>query len=417
MNATADQVSALPPVPEAEPGSAGAPCAYAALRTERSITRVRLPGGQPVWLVSRYADVREALAHPGLVRPVIATWPPQDAEPWPRQVLTLLELRGDSHKRVRGAVAPAFTPRRMEALAPRIRAVANELIDELLREGPPGDLIAGFTEPFPLRVLCEFLGVDHTECAAFTEHTETVLDATRVPLERTLRALDALRDFAADLVDECQRGRGHGLLGQLARAPQGEGGLGRDDLISVTISMLIAGYKTNVQHFGSALPTLLERPWLVNRLRARPDQIPDAVEELLRHVPLMNAVIVLVATEDLDLGGRHIREGEAVMPVIASANRDGGTFAQADEFDPERTPNPHLTFGRGPHYCPGGHLTRMQLRIALETLLTRLPGLRPHTAVNRLEWDEDAPLRAPLRLPVRWDQRPPGLRDEDGARP
>ncbi|WP_017589960.1 cytochrome P450 [Nocardiopsis ganjiahuensis] len=417
MNAATDRVPELPLVPQAEPGSAGSPCAYAALRAERPISRVRLPTGEPVWLVSRYADVREALAHPRLVRPVIATWPPQDAEPWPRKVLTLLELRGDVHKRVRGAVAPAFTPRRLEALAPRIRAVADELVDELLREGPPGDLVEGFTEPFPLRVLCEFLGVDPAECAAFTEHTETVLDATRVPLERTLRALDALRDFAADLVDECRRGGGSGLLGQLARAARDEGGLDRDDLISVTISMLIAGYKTNVQHFGSALPTLLERPRLLSRLRLHPDLIPDAVEELLRHVPLMNAIVVLVATGDLELGGRHIREGEAVMPVIASANRDAETFGRADEFDPERSPNPHLAFGRGPHYCPGGHLTRMQLRIALETLLARLPGLRPDTAVDRLEWDEDAPLRAPLRLPVRWDRCSSGSRGPGGVRP
>ncbi|XKK42257.1 cytochrome P450 [Nocardiopsis sp. ARC36] len=126
------------------------------------------------------------------------------------------------------------------------------------------------------------------------------------------------------------------------------------------------------------------------------------MEELLRHVPLMNAIVVLVATEDLDIGGRRIREGEAVMPVIASANRDGDAFERADEFDPGRAPNRHLVFGRGPHYCPGGHLTRMELRIGLETLLARLPDLRPAEPTERLAWNEDSPLRAPLRLPVLW---------------
>lgn len=414
MRDTAVPTAALPPVPEAETGSPGSPCAYAALRAHGPVTRAVLPEGDPVWLVSRHDDVRRALGDPRLVRPVIATWPPRDEEPWPRRVLTLLELNGADHARVRGAVAPAFTPRRLDALEPRVRALADALVTDLIRKGPPGDLVADFTEPFPLRVLCAFLGIDDTACVAVAAHIETVLQATRVPLARTLAALDALRDHAAALVDAAAREGGEGLLGRLAAVPAGEGGLGREDLVSVTVSMLMAGYRTNVQHFGAALVTLLERPALVRRLRERPEEIPAAAEELLRHVPLMNAIVLLVATEDLDIGGQRVLAGDAVMPVIASANRDGDAFERADEFDPRRAPNRHLVFGRGPHYCPGGHLTRLQLRVALETLLARLPDLRQAGPPDLLAWNQDSPLRAPLRLPVLWGSAPGPDRPPEG---
>ncbi|RJL36220.1 cytochrome P450 [Bailinhaonella thermotolerans] len=385
----------VPPVPEAEAGSAGAPGAYARLRAGRPVTRARLPQGEAVWVVSRYADVRRALADERLVRPVIATWPPGRGTASAARVLTLLELNGADHARVRRASAPAFAPRGLERLAPVVREIAGQHADAIARQGPPADLVAGFTEPFPLRVLCALLGVPEEERGEFVPHVETVLAATLVPLERVLGALERLQEYAEGLVDR-GRARGSGLLGELA------GTLERDDLVTLTVSLLMAGYKTNVQHFANALLTLLDAGPAAREL-VTPAAMDGTVEELLRHVPLMNAIVVLVATEDLEIAGRPVRRGDAVLPIIASANRDASVFTAADDFDPARRPNPHLAFGRGPHYCLGAHLTRLQLRIMLETLFARLPAMRLAIPREDLRWEEpSSPLRAPLTLPVTW---------------
>ncbi|WP_017594455.1 cytochrome P450 [Nocardiopsis potens] len=396
-----DGAPGAPPVPPPEPGSAGSPCGYAALRAAGGPTRAVLPQGETVWLVTRYEQVQAALADPRLVRPVISTWPPGRGEGADRRVLTLLELNGPAHRRVRGAVSPAFAPRRLERFAPRVRALAEEAADRMAARGGSADLVADFTGPFPVAVLCALLGIAPGAEEGFRPLVETVLRATLVPLEQILGALSELQDFAAALVDRQLREPGGDVLGELAAGSAAEGGLDRDELVTFTVSMLMAGYKTNVQHFAAALFSLLggdggpARP-----LSADP---PEAlVEELLRYVPLMNAIVLLVAEDDLELGGAEIRRGDAVMPVLASANRDGAVFDSPDELHPGRAPNPHLVFGRGPHYCLGAHLTRMQLRIGLGVLADRFPGLRLAVRPDEVEWDDTSPLRAPLRLPVRW---------------
>ncbi|MBV2365560.1 cytochrome P450 [Streptomonospora nanhaiensis] len=387
---------AAPPIPEAEPGSPGAPRAYAALRAHDPVCRVAAPKGEPAWLVTRHADVRAALADPRLVRPLAGTWPPGHPPARPPRP-TLLELSGADHARHRSAAAAFLSPRRLEAGAGRIRALAHECADHLVRQGPPADLRAGFAAPFPLRVLCALLGVDPAEEAEFGPHVRTVLNPARVPSEAFLASVAALEDYAGRLADRGRRGPDSALPAALAADPA----LDRDGRALVVQSVLIAGYHTVVQHLGAALAALLQRPHGLAEVCASPHVLDTAVEELLRHVPLMNAFVLLVATEDLELGGRAIARGEAVMPVIASANRDRAVFADPDDLAPRRRPNPHLAFGRGPHHCLGAHLARMELRIGLAVLAERLPGARLAVPAHSLAWD-DADLRAPLRLPATW---------------
>ncbi|GAA0348470.1 cytochrome P450 [Streptomyces blastmyceticus] len=397
---------ALVPVPDVEPGTAGPPCAYARLRAEQPVVKAQLPNGETGWLISRYEDARAAFADPRLVRPLLSAWPPREEEDAPPPCLpTFLEMTGAHHERVRRAVLPLFGRRRLEFMEPRIRTMAEELIDTMTAsaEGRTADLIAAYVEPLPLRVLCETVGLPHEDRDVYLPHTLTLLGAAGLSMEEVLAALYALQDYASELIGRKEREEGedyiHLLLAESRRAGSE---LTRDDVVSFVVTMLMAGYKTNMQHTGNALLALLTHPEQMRKLRDAPEGIGTAVEELLRYVPLMNAINILVAEEDFTLHGQRIRAGDAVVPVPASANRDPAAFADPDSLDLTRTPNAHIAFGHGPHACTGGHLTRLQLGTAVRVLLERLPDIELAVPAESIPWDESTPLRAPARLPVRW---------------
>ncbi|MEV4741868.1 cytochrome P450 [Streptomyces sp. NPDC049555] len=397
----------LIPVPEPEPGTAGPPCAYARLRTEAPVVKAQLPNGETGWLLSRYEDVRAAFADHRLVRPLMSAWPPREGDDAPPPALpTFLEMTGEHHERVRRTVLPMFGRKRLEFMAPRIRSMAEELVDDMVAGADDGtaDLVASYADPLPLRVLCETVGLPYEDRDVYLPHTLALLGASGLTMDEVLAALNALQDYAGDLISRKEKeGEGEDYIRLLLAESSRPGGeLSRDDVVSFVVTMLMAGYKTNIQHTSNALLVLLTHPEQLRMLREDPRRIPTAVDELLRYVPLMNAINILVATEDFTLHGQRIREGDAVVPVPASANRDPQAFADPDSLDLTRTPNAHVAFGHGPHACTGAHLTRMQLAIAIQVLLERLPGIELAAAADTLPWDESTPLRAPARLPVRW---------------
>lgn len=398
---------ALIPVPEVEPGTAGPPCEYARLRTEQPVVKALLPNGETGWLISRYEDARAAFADPRLVRPLLSAWPPREGEDAPPPCLpTFLEMTGAHHERVRRTVLPMFGRSRLKFMEPRIRAMAGELIDAMVAGAGDGtaDLVAAYADPLPLRVLCETTGLPYEDREIYLPHTLALLGASGLTMEEVLEALYALQDYADGLISLREKdsdGEDYiRLLLAETRRPGSE--LTRDDVVSFVVTMLMAGYKTNIQHTSNALLVLLTHPEQLRRLREAPEGIGTAVDELLRYVPLMNAINILVATEDLTLHGQHIRAGDAVIPVPASANHDPQAFTDPDRLDLTRTPNAHVAFGHGPHACTGGHLTRMQLAITIEVLLERLPGIELAVPAETIPWDESTPLRAPALLPVRW---------------
>ncbi|MGH4034142.1 cytochrome P450 [Actinomycetota bacterium Odt1-20B] len=400
------------PVPVPDPGTAGPPCAYAALRAEHPVVKAQLDNGETGWLLSRYTDTRAALADPRLIRPLLSAWPPrQGADAPPPCLPTFLEMTGAHHERVRRAVLPLFGRKRLGFMAPRIRAMAEELIDTMAAgaEDSTADLIPAYVDPLPLRVLCATVGLPYEDRDLYLPHTLTLLSAAGLPMEDVLAALYALQSYATELIgrkekeepaEEGERGDYIRLLLAESRSPGS--GVTRDDVISFVVTMLMAGYKTNIQHTANALLTLLTHPEQLRALRDAPERTEAAVEELLRHVPLMNAINILVAQEDFTLHGQRIRAGDAVLPVIASANRDPAAFTDPDRLDLTRSPNAHTAFGHGPHACTGAHLTRLQLGIVIRVLLEKLPGIELAEPPETLPWDESTPLRAPARLPVRW---------------
>ncbi|MFJ1749776.1 cytochrome P450 [Streptomyces sp. NPDC088116] len=379
----------------------GPPEEYERLRRECPVARVRLPMGATAWYVTQYGDVRDLLADPRLTRPTINDWPPRPDEPTDQgpALTTMMELNGPQHMALRKALAEPFSVRTIQRRLPRIRQAADRLLDAFADGGRPGELVGGYLEPFPLLVMCELVGIPYEDREYFLPMADAALGAL-VTLEEGREVTHRLREYVRALLDRKLREPGDDMLTKLVRECEPDA-LREESVLSFGLSMLVAGYRTSTMFLGNAVVTLLTKPGRYARLRDDRALMPAAVEELLRHIPVMNGVVLLQAVEDIELHGRTIRAGEAVLPVIASANRDDTTFPHADRLDLNRTGNNHLAFGRGAHNCPGSHLARAELTVGLEALLDRYPHLHL-TKEQPPTWDDESPSKSPLTLPVDW---------------
>ncbi|MFD4607062.1 cytochrome P450 [Streptomyces sp. NPDC058440] len=386
----------LPP-----PGTMGPPETCARLRESRPVTRVGLLMDATAWYVTRYEDVRGLLADPRLIRPTINDWPPRPgpaADDGPGLV-TMAELDGPRHLALRRSVAPAFSAGAVRDRLPRIRALADRLLEEFAAGGPPGDLVAAFTEPFPLLVLCDLVGIPWQDRDWFLPVLDAALGGM-VTAEEGRRVTDLLHAYVAELIARKRSRPGDDVLTLLVRETE-DGTLTDDEVTAFGLSMLTVGFGISGFFLAGSVHTLLRRPDQWARLRDHRDLMPGAVEELLRYMPVMNGTVLLLATEDVEVGGQTVRAGDAVIPVLASANRDESAFADAGRLDLCRADNPHLAFGRGTHNCVGAHLARAELTVGIEALLDRFPGLRPARGQQPL-WDDQSVTKSPLTLPVGW---------------
>ncbi|PJM93307.1 cytochrome P450 [Streptomyces sp. CB01373] len=386
----------LPP-----PGTMGPPETCARLRESRPVTRVGLLMDATAWYVTRYEDVRALLADPRLIRPTINDWPPRPgpaADDGPGLV-TMAELDGPRHLALRRSVAPAFSAGAVRDRLPRIQALADRLLEEFAAGGPPGDLVAAFTEPFPLLVLCDLVGIPWQDRDWFLPVLDAALGGM-VTAEEGRRVTGLLHAYVAELIARKRSRPGDDVLTLLVRETE-DGTLTDDEVTAFGLSMLTVGFGISGFFLAGSVHTLLRRPDQWARLRDHRDLMPGAVEELLRYMPVMNGTVLLLATEDVEVGGQTVRAGDAVIPVLASANRDESAFADAGRLDLCRADNPHLAFGRGTHNCVGAHLARAELTVGIEALLDRFPGLRPARSRQPL-WDDQSVTKSPLTLPVGW---------------
>ncbi|MBB4795340.1 cytochrome P450 [Streptomyces nodosus] len=388
------------PIPP--PGTMGPPVNYPRLRRECPLAEVRLPMGVTAWYATRYEDVRGLVADPRLIRPTIDDWPPRPdraAAPGEPGLTTMMELNGPRHAALRRALAEPFSVRSVRSRLPAVREAADRLLDAFIAGGRPGDLVRGFLEHFPLLVMCDLVGIPYEDRHFFLPKADAALGAL-LTLEEGREAGAQLREYITSLLDRKRREPAADVLSRLVEARE-RGALDEESVVNFGLSMLVAGYRTSTMFLADAVLTLLTEPGQYARLRDHRELMPGAVEELLRFVPVMNGVVVLQAAEDFELHGRSVHAGDAVLPVLAAANRDERVFVAAERLDLCRADNPHLTFGRGAHNCIGAHLARAQMTVCLETLFDRLPDL--HLPEGRHPtWDDASPSKSPLTLPVSW---------------
>jgi cytochrome P450 len=286
----------------------------------------------------------------------------------------MMENEPPEHTRLRSAVARAFSRGHVERLRPRVAAVAEEL---LAAAGPTFDLIADFAEPLPVRVIAELLGVPERDRPLLRPWSQAIVRMYEYQCSPELEdaALTAAGEFAAylrALAADRRRLPGEDLVSHLAAT----GDLSEDELVASAILLLNAGHEASVNTFGNGVVALLEHPAELARLRAEPGRLAGtAVEEMLRYdAPLQ--LFERTAREDTPIGEVVVPAGHKVAALLGSANRDPAAFADPDRVDVGRDPNPHLGFGAGLHFCLGAPLARVELRVALATLVRRRPGLR-----------------------------------------
>jgi cytochrome P450 RapN len=316
---------------------------------------------------------------------------------------SILTMDSPEHGRLRKLVAKSFTVRRVESLRPRIQEILDRLTDDLLAKGSPADLAATVNWPLPITVICEMLGVPVEDQSVFRAWTDKMMAITGDGSE-SQASREHLKDYLRGLIAAHREQPQDDLLTELIRARDEDDRLSEEELVTFGITLLLAGHETTANQTGNFVYLLLANRHLWESLVADPELIPAAVEEMLRFVPLGGgAGFVRIAKEDLVVPSGHpIAAGDAVMPDMLSANRDELVYEHADEIDFHRADNQHVAFGHGAHHCLGAPLARLELQMAIASLVRRVPTLRLAVPADEVDFKYDRLVRGVRSLPVAW---------------
>ncbi len=384
---------------------------YAQLRDEAPIHRVSLPDGRGLWLITRYDDVAAVFKDPRFVKNMhTALTPAQRAMlpeiPAPVQILFehLLAVDPPDHTRLRKLVSKAFTPRLIEQLRPRVQLLADELLDRVAAQGQM-NLIDDYAFPLPITVIAELLGVPTADQDDFRRWSQGVV-SIEPTADRFARLVPDMQAFVAYLTKLFALRRAapqDDLISALVQVEEAGDSLNERELASLIFLLLIAGHETTVNLIGNGVLALLQHPDQLALLRAKPDLIGPAIEELLRFNGPVETSTLRYVCEDTEFGGVTIPRGEQVLVVIAAADHDPRRFSQPEVLDITRGDNQrHLAFGHGIHYCLGAPLARLEGQIAINTLLGRFPDLRLQGSADDLHWRPSQLIRGLVALPVEW---------------
>ncbi len=348
---------------------------YARLRDQPGLVHYEHNGW---WLASRHADVDAMLRSRQLGRVFVPKQPYERFAPWNLvNEHAMLEMEPPDHTRLRRLVSHAFTPRRVEQLRDRVRAIADELVDGLVEAGG-GDLLADLAEPLPVAVISELLGIEGEERDLLRPWSNAIValyepEADASVEEAAITAAREFTDYLDVLIDRRREAPGEDLLSALVQLQVEGDRLTRNELVATAVLLLNAGHEASVNVMGNGTVAMLQQgQW--ERLVGDPGLAPTAVEEAIRFdMPL--SVFTRTVMEDVTIGEHELREGQVVGLLLAAANRDPAVFDAADQMDIGRSPNPHVGFGAGIHFCLGAALARVELQEAFTTLATRVPSL------------------------------------------
>ncbi|MFH8797475.1 cytochrome P450 [Streptomyces sp. NPDC017941] len=378
---------------------------YAALRAKGPVHRVRTPDGPEVYLVLGLKACRAAYADARLSR----DWRGQgrlaqiiSAAPDDPSLAHMSMADPPDHTRLRRLVSREFTPRRIQALAPRVQQITDALLEEMTANGARrADFLAAFAFPLAITVICELLGVPELDRATFRRWSNDILAPTSPGAQSTAYAEQAA--YLPRLIGAKRAEPGQDLLSALIHTFDEDGDrLAPEELIGMCSLLLIAGHETVVNQIGNGMRALFTHPDQLALLRADLSLVEGAVEEMLRYEGPVESTLERLALTDVEMGGVLIPAGSTVRIVLSDAGRDETHFEAPDRFDIRRDTRGHLAFGHGLHYCLGAPLARLEGRIALHSLLTRCPDIAADTDLDTLDWLPGMLIRGVRELPVRW---------------
>ncbi|MDX3002767.1 cytochrome P450 [Kribbella solani] len=341
------------------------------------VQRLTLFTGVPVCLITGYAETRELLAHPDVVRSPLEG-PHRDTvldDLIARTEQHMLGANPPDHTRLRKLVTAAFTRRRIDAMEPRIREIATDLLDQLSATTQPVDLVDAYSYPLPITVICELIGIPAIRRDDFRRWSSVIVNAAAHPADEYVEAATLMLDCVHDLIVDKQQSPSDDLLSGLIQARDGGDRLSEDELTSMVFLLLAAGHETTVSLITNGVHALLRHPEQLELLKAEPERLPAAVEELLRYDGPLQAAIPYVTQAPINIAGQRIAAGEVIVFALLPANRDVRKVERPDELDITRDDATHLAFGHGIHHCLGAPLARLEGRIALELLFDRFPNL------------------------------------------
>ncbi|MFG2823829.1 cytochrome P450 [Kitasatospora sp. NPDC048365] len=386
--------------------------AYAWLREHAPVHRTTLPSGVEAWLVTRYADARQALADSRLSKNpaqhnVHAHRSGRVGIPGERQanlMTHLLNIDPPDHTRLRRLVSKAFTPRRVAEFEPRVQQLTDRLIDSFAERGS-ADLIHEFAFPLPIYAICDLLGVPAEDQDDFRDWAGMMIRHHGGQRGGVGRAVKRMRTYLAELIHRKRADLGDDLISGLIRASDHGEHLTENEAAAMAFILLFAGFETTVNLIGNGLYALLRNPGqrvLLQESLARGESglLETGVEELLRYDGPVELATWRFASQPLSIGAVDIPVGDPVLVVLAAADRDPARFAEENTLDLARADNPHLGFGHGIHYCIGAPLARLEGQRALATVLTRLPDLRLAADPSELRWRGGLIMRGLRELPV-----------------
>jgi cytochrome P450 len=378
------------------------PTEYAEWRRSDGLQRAEW-NGFPVWVVSRYEDIKAAMTDPRISADTLSSGlqggnqRAQEAPP------TFPRMDDPEHARLRRMLTKDFTVKRVEAMRPQIQGMVDGFLEEMIAKGQPADLVRDYALPVPSLVISLLLGVPYADHEFFQQQTSVMMSLT-ASREKKRVANRALFGYLLDLVGRKEREPGEDLISRLVREHVATGELSREAAAMNGYILLNAGHETSANMIALGTLALLQHPEEAARIRDTDDPVlvASAVEELLRHLTIVHSLVARVAAEDVTIGGQLVRAGEGLLMNLPAGNRDAAFLADADAFDIDRNVRGHLAFGYGVHQCLGQTLARAELQIALPALLRRLPGLRLAVPLEELRFRHDMSIYGVHELPVAW---------------
>jgi cytochrome P450 family 142 subfamily A polypeptide 1 len=349
--------------------------AYAWMRAHEPVFRDEANG---LWAFASHELVQSAGRDPATFANAGGSRPDTGPLPW------MIDLDGPAHRTRRRLVSGAFTPAQVRGRRPAIEAICDQLIDAVCEQGSC-DVVRAIAAPLPMIVIGDMLGVepaDRGRLLAWSDDLLATLSGDPGRIDRAAAAFAEYSDYATRTIRARRTAPADDLFSVLVQAEIDGEGLSDDELVFESLLILVGGDETTRHVISGGLEQLLSDPAILEDLRSDVDVIPAAVEEMLRWVSPIKSMNRTL-TRDIERHGHRLREGEKVLLLYESANFDEARFAEPERFDVARSPNDHVAFGYGPHHCLGAGLARLEVQVAVERVLARLPDMALAGEVER----------------------------------